>query len=65
MVLRGERNAAAYHGKDMAGMRDRCVRGYFSVRYETVWAMVQQDMKALLPMLQGSLDELKHGKIPR
>ena len=60
-----ERFVPTCHGKDMAGMRDRCVHGYFGIRCETVWATVQQDMKALLPMLQGSLDELKHGKIPR
>jgi uncharacterized protein with HEPN domain len=51
--------------KDMAGMRDRCVHGYFGVRYETVWATVRQDMAPLRPMLQSLLDELRSGGLVR
>ncbi len=44
--------------KDMAGARDRLIHHYFGINNEIVWQIVQQDLPALLPKIQGILDEL-------
>ena len=44
--------------KDMAGARDRLIHHYFGINNEIVWQIVQEDLPALLPQIQGILDEL-------
>ncbi len=39
--------------RDIAGMRDRLIHGYFSVNLERLWNTVQQD----LPSLEAALEK--------
>jgi len=35
--------------KQMAGMRDKVVHDYFGINYDIVWALVKEELPALLP----------------
>jgi len=50
--------------QDMAGMRDRCIHGYFGVRYETVWATVKEDIPPIRPVLKALLERIDQGGKP-
>ncbi len=41
--------------KDMAGMRDKLIHGYFGVDLDAVWDTVTEDIPRLKAMIQGLL----------
>lgn len=45
--------------RDMAGMRDKIIHGYFTVDIETVWLVVREDIPRLKPMIVKVLEELE------
>jgi uncharacterized protein with HEPN domain len=38
--------------KDMAGMRDRLIHGYFGVDYEIVWDVAKNELPSLKPKIE-------------
>lgn len=44
--------------RDMAGMRDKCIHGYFTVDYEEVWLVVKEDIPKLKPLIKDVLKNL-------
>jgi len=44
--------------KDIAGMRDRLIHGYFGVDLEAVWITVQKDVLFLQQAIESLLEEL-------
>jgi len=62
------RNVQRHHADDaaahaevpwalMVGMRNRVSHGYFAVDWDLIWAMVQQDLPALLAQVNAPLTE--------
>lgn len=45
--------------RDIAGMRDKIVHGYFSIDYEVVWLTIKEDIPKLKPLLKNLLEELE------
>lgn len=45
--------------RDMAGMRDKVIHGYFQVDLESVWLVVQEDIPSLRPLLRKVLEEIQ------
>lgn len=45
--------------KEMAGMRDRLIHGYFGVDYELVWQVLQKHIPQTRPKLQAMLERLE------
>ncbi len=43
--------------RSMAGMRDKVIHGYFGVKLERVWEVVQKDIPALKPRFEAMLGE--------
>ncbi|MFB3888648.1 MAG: DUF86 domain-containing protein [Candidatus Bathyarchaeia archaeon] len=43
--------------KDIAGMRDRLIHGYFGVDLELVWDVTQEDLPRLKREILGILKE--------
>jgi uncharacterized protein with HEPN domain len=43
--------------QDMAGLRDRIVHDYFGIDYEIVWDVIENDLPALLPVIEAILHE--------
>ena len=41
--------------RDMAGMRDRLVHGYFTVGLEIVWHTVTDELPQILPLIEKAL----------
>jgi len=48
---------AAVPWRDMAGLRDRIVHDYFGIDYEVVWDVIENDLPALLPVIEAILQE--------
>jgi uncharacterized protein with HEPN domain len=44
--------------KDLAGMRDRLIHGYFGIDYYLVWESVEQDIPTLKSQIREILDEM-------
>jgi uncharacterized protein with HEPN domain len=44
--------------RDMAGMRDKLIHGYFAVELEIVWETVHKDFSRVKPKIQRVLTEL-------
>ncbi|MCS7164255.1 MAG: DUF86 domain-containing protein [Thermodesulfovibrio sp.] len=44
--------------RDIAGMRDRLIHGYFTVDLEAVWLVVKEDIPKLKPEILKVLEEL-------
>ncbi|MBC8420111.1 MAG: DUF86 domain-containing protein [Desulfobacterales bacterium] len=44
--------------KDMAGMRDRLIHGYFGIDYFLVWETVEQDIPTLKSRIREILDDM-------
>ncbi|MEN3185655.1 MAG: DUF86 domain-containing protein [Atribacterota bacterium] len=45
--------------RDMAGMRDKIIHGYFQVDLESVWLVVRDDIPVLKPLLQKVLETIE------
>jgi len=45
--------------KDMAGMRDRLIHGYFGVDYVLVWDTIESDIPEIISSISQILDELE------
>ena len=43
--------------KQIAGMRDRLIHGYFAVDYDIVWDVVDNKLSELRPLIIALLDE--------
>ncbi|MFN3762484.1 MAG: DUF86 domain-containing protein [Anaerolineae bacterium] len=43
--------------RSMAGMRDKVIHGYFRVKLERVWEVVQKDIPNLKPRFEAMLKE--------
>lgn len=48
--------------KDMAGMRDRLIHGYFGVDYLLVWETIESDIPKIITLISQILDDLKKGQ---
>lgn len=48
--------------KEMAGMRDRLIHGYFGIDYELVWQAIRVHIPQTRPKLRAMLEELKQGE---
>jgi len=44
--------------RDMAGMRDKCIHGYFTVDFEAVWLVVKEEIPKLKPLIKEVLKGL-------
>lgn len=44
--------------KEMIGMRNRLIHGYFDVDLDIVWQTVSKDIPPLKPLLENVIDEL-------
>ena len=45
--------------RDMAGMRDKIIHGYFTVDFENVWLVVKEEIPKLKPMITRVLEDLE------
>lgn len=43
--------------KEMIGMRNRLIHGYFDVDIDTVWQTVSKDIPPLKSLLENAIDE--------
>ena len=43
----------------MAGMRDKCIHGYFGVQFKPVWHALKHEIPPLEPRIESLLDELR------
>jgi uncharacterized protein with HEPN domain len=50
---------AALPRKQMSGMRDRLIHGYFAVDYEIVWDVVENKLPALRPLIADAVKRLQ------
>ena len=44
--------------RDIAGMRDRIIHGYFEVDCQQIWLTVMEDIPALKPQIEQILEDL-------
>ncbi|MEI6293381.1 MAG: HepT-like ribonuclease domain-containing protein [Methanomicrobiales archaeon] len=44
--------------RDMAGLRDRIIHGYFRIDYSIVWNVITDELPKLEPKISALLDEL-------
>ena len=47
--------------RDMAGMRDKVIHGYFAVDFDNVWLVVKEEIPRLKPMMMKVWQELEKG----
>jgi uncharacterized protein with HEPN domain len=47
--------------REMAGMRDRIIHGYFTIDYEVIWHVIQEDIPLLEPQIRDICDAMKTG----
>ncbi|MCL0034737.1 DUF86 domain-containing protein [Dehalococcoidia bacterium] len=45
--------------RDMAGMRDKIIHGYFIVDFENVWLVVKEEIPKLKPLIKKVLEDLE------
>jgi hypothetical protein len=45
--------------KDMAGMRDKLIHGYFGVQLDVVWKTVKERLPVVRPLVQEALAKMK------
>lgn len=45
--------------RSIAGMRDKVIHSYFSVKTEMIWEVVKRDIPTLKPKFEKILEELK------
>ncbi len=46
--------------REMAGMRDKVIHGYFVVDFEMVWLVIKDDLPSIRPAIEKMLEEVKH-----
>ncbi len=46
--------------KEVIGMRNQLIHGYFEISYKIVWMTVTEDIPKLIPQLEQILDSRKH-----
>lgn len=49
--------------RNIAGMRDKIVHGYFSVDFEEVWLTVKEDIPKIKPLIKKILEDLEKSEI--
>jgi uncharacterized protein with HEPN domain len=49
--------------RDMAGMRDKIIHGYFTVDFDEVWITVKEEFPKLKPLVKKVLEDLKNGEM--
>ena len=47
--------------REMAGMRDKVIHGYFVVDFEMVWLVIIEDLPLIKPTIKNMLEEMKSG----
>lgn len=47
--------------RDIAGMRDKIIHGYFTVDFETVWLVVKEEIPKLKPLITKILEDVEKG----
>jgi uncharacterized protein with HEPN domain len=45
--------------RDMAGMRDKVIHGYFVVDFEMVWLVIKEDLPTIKPIIKQMLLEMQ------
>jgi hypothetical protein len=45
--------------KDMAGMRDKLIHGYFGVQLDVVWKTIKERLPTVLPLVEEALTKMK------
>ena len=45
--------------REMAGMRDKVIHGYFVVDFEMVWLVIMEDLPLIKPTIKNMLEEMK------
>lgn len=45
--------------RDMAGMRDKIIHGYFTVDFEEVWLVVKEEIPKLKPLIKDVLKDFR------
>lgn len=45
--------------RDIVGMRNKVIHGYFTVDFETVWLVVKEEIPKLKPMISKVLENLE------
>jgi uncharacterized protein with HEPN domain len=45
--------------KDMAGMRDRLIHGYFGVKLDVVWKTIKERLPAVRPLVEEALTKME------
>ena len=45
--------------KDMAGMRDRLIHGYFGVNLDVVWKTIKERLPKVKPLVEEVWDEMR------
>lgn len=45
--------------KDMTGMRDRIIHGYFEVDLEIIWATIKEELPPLKPIFEKILKDIE------
>lgn len=51
--------------RDMAGMRDRLIHGYFGVNLDVVWKTIRERLPKVKPLLEEVLVEIKEDRKQR
>jgi len=49
--------------RDIAGMRDKIIHGYFMVDFETVWLVAKEEIPKLKPMIVKVSEDLQKSSI--
>ncbi len=45
--------------RDMAGMRDKVIHGYYLVDLEMVWLVVTEDIPMLMPKIKKTIEDIE------
>jgi len=45
--------------KDMAGMRDKLIHGYFGIKFDVVWKTVKERLPVVKPLVEEALKKME------